>query len=121
MASDAVVATSWSVAGAFLVPQQQQFQRLEALQEGFVASEAPVAASRNVTGALQGPRSSSCSAQERCRSVAGARKQQWQRAAAVAAMSCSGKDRKVFPKPAGPTSQTLLEICMYIENIYNMF
>ena len=111
MVSEGAVAASWSVAGAFgglrrsscsvrergrsvLWPQKQQLQRLGALQERSVVSEGAVAASGSVAGALCGLRSSSCSVPQRCRSVAEARKQQLQRSAAVAAISCSGQERK---------------------------
>ena len=86
MGSDAAVAASRSDAGAcglrgsscsvrercrsFLWVQKQQLQRPGALPELSVGSEAAVAASRSVTGALQRPGNSSCSVQERSRSAA---------------------------------------------------
>ena len=66
--------------------QKQQLQRLGALQERSVASAAAVAASRSVAGAFCGLRRSSCSVQQRCRSVAEAGEQQLQRSAAAAAI-----------------------------------
>ena len=86
----------WSVA----CPQKQQWLRPEALQERRVAPEAAVAASGSIAAALRAPpgsgyrvlkrctsvvwpRSSSCSVQERCGSVARPPKQQLQRLGAL--------------------------------------
>ena len=60
VASEAAVAASGSVAGAFcLWPQKQQLQHLGALQERSVASEAAIAASGSVAGAFCGLRNTS--------------------------------------------------------------
>ena len=61
-----------------LWPQKQQLQHPGAFQERFVASEAPVTASRGVPGTFGGLRSSSYSIEERSRSVLWPQKQQLQ-------------------------------------------
>ena len=61
-------------------PQKQQLQCPGALQECCVAPEAAIATSRSVARGLRVPRSSSCSARERCRSAAWPQKHQMQRA-----------------------------------------
>ena len=61
---------------------QQQLQRLGALQERSVASEAAVAASGSVAGAFR------CSVWERCRSVLWPQKQQLQRPGALQERFC---------------------------------
>ena len=64
----AAVAASRSVAGALQWPGKQQLHRPGALLERCSGQEAAVATSGSIAGALQWLGSSSCNAQERCRS-----------------------------------------------------
>ena len=84
------------------VAPEVTLQRPGALQERSVTPEAALAAFGSVAGALHGPRSSSCSAWERCRSVAVAWKQQLQRPEALQER-CRGQEAAV------PASRSVAE------------
>jgi hypothetical protein len=109
------LATAVAISAAEECPSEcfkhrQQLQHPEALQEHCSGQESSVTTSRSIAGALQWPGSSSCSIQERCRSVPVTRQQQSVAEAMEAPVAASGSIAGALQWP-GSSSCSVRERC----------